>query len=88
MVGIPVTQQDINLTSGDISRALEHATNRANEFKQFLDQYSAQDLVDRWGFDLNDANVLKSAMGEMAVVSQAQADNRVFQAKIMGMGDV
>ncbi len=86
--GLPVTQADINNTSGDISRSLEHVTNRVKEFKQFTDQYTADDLVAKFGFDLADANVLKSAVGEMDVVAQAQAANRTFQAKIMGLGDV
>ena len=88
MAGIPVSQQDINLTGGDISRALERESRRVTEFKQFLDQYSAQDLVDKYGMTIDDATVMKSAVGEMAVVAQAQADNRTFQAKIMGLGDV
>lgn len=88
MVGIPVSQTDINLTAGDISRQLEHATNRALEFKQFMDQYSAQDLVDKFGFEENDANILKSAVVEQTTVAAAQAANRTFQQKIMGLGDV
>jgi len=86
--GLPVTQADINNTAGDISRSLEHVTNRVKEFKQFTDQYSADDLAAQFGFDVNDATVLKSAVGEMDVVAQAQTANRTFQAKIMGLGDV
>jgi predicted RNA-binding Zn ribbon-like protein len=88
MAGIPVSATEINLTGGDLSRQLENLCNRAAEFKAFLDQFTAQDLVDRFGMTLDDATVIKSAYGEIAIVVQAQRDNHTFQQRIWGLGDV
>lgn len=89
MAGIPVTATEINVTSGDISRRMQATCNDITEFKRFLDQYTADALVAMYPpLTLDDANLIKSAYGELALVVDTQTANRVFSSRIAGMGDI
>lgn len=88
MAGVPVTAQDLNSTAGDISLQTERVARRITEMKQYLDAFSAQDLADKYGISIDDANLIKSAYGELDLVAQAQAANHTFSARLAGLGDV
>ncbi len=88
MAGLNVTQTDINVTAGDICRALDYQLRRATNLKRFLDAYTAQNLFDKFGIALADGNLLKSAVGELATINATFLANRSFISQIEGLGDV
>src|SRR5262245_38585084 len=89
MAGIPVSAQDINVTSGDISRRMQATCNDVVEFKRFLDSYTADALAAAYPpLSVDDANLIKSAFGELQLVVDTQTANRTFSSRISGMGDI
>lgn len=88
MAGLPVQLNDINVTAGDICRAVAHHLNRAVNFKRFMDRFTAQDLVDKFAFTLADANLIKSAVADLAAVNATFQANRAFLDQLAGLGDV
>jgi hypothetical protein len=88
MAGLTVTNNDINITAGDIARAVAHHLNRGVNFKRFLDRFTAQNLVDQFGLTIGDANLIKSAFADLATVNATFQANRVFLDQLAGMGDV
>jgi hypothetical protein len=88
MPGLPIQQSDINVTAGDICRAVTHDLNRAANFKRFLDRFSSAQLVSAFGFTQGDADIIKSAFGELAAVNTTFQTNRTFVDMLAGLGDV
>jgi len=89
MAGIPVSTEELNVRTGDISRQVQIACNDVVEMKRYLDAFTADALVAKFpGLTLDDANLIKSAYGELQIVADAQAANRTFSSRIAGMGDV
>lgn len=88
MIGLSVQLNDVNITAGDVCRAVTHQLNRAAAFKRFLDRFTAQDLVTTFGFVLADANTLKSAVTQLDTINTTFQANRVFIDQLAGMGDV
>ncbi len=88
MPGLNVTQTDINNTIGDICRGTIYQLRRAINFKRFTDRFTAQDMVDKFGFTLADANLIKSAVGQLAAIDVTLQANRVFIDQVDGLGDV
>jgi hypothetical protein len=89
MAGLPVTANDINITSGDISRRQQAVTNDVLEFKRFLDAYTADALAAAYPpLTVDDANLIKSAFGELQMVADTQNANRTFSSRLAGMGDI
>lgn len=87
MVGSIVDLSTINRTAGDICYQVSHQLNRAAALKLFLDRFTAQNLVDSFGFTLGDANILKSAMTDLATINTTFAANRSFINQVAGLGD-
>jgi len=88
MAGLTVQQNDINITSGDICRAVAHSVNRAVNFKRFLDRFTSAQLVTQFGFTQGDADLIKSAFTELANINTAFQANRAFVDQLSGLGDV
>jgi hypothetical protein len=88
MAGLPVSGADVNLQGGDISRQMQNVCNRAEEFKRFLDRYSAEQMVEAFAMTLEDATLMKSGYGELALVVETQTNNRTFSSQLAGMGDI
>ena len=88
MVGLVVSQNDINITSGDICRSLTHSLNRAMNFKRFLDRFSSAQLVSQFGFTQGDADLIKSAFTDLATINTTFQANRAFIDQLAGLGDV
>ena len=87
MAGIPISNLELQNRAGTVSLNVQKACNDAEEFKRFLDSYSAQQLSDEFLIPLEDANLIKSAYGELDIVVQAQIANRTFSSRLTGMGD-
>jgi hypothetical protein len=88
MAGLTVTASDINNSIGDISRAVTYHLRRAVNLKRFLDRYTAQNLVDIFGIPLADANLIKSAAGELDTTNTTFQANRTFVDQVAGLGDL
>jgi hypothetical protein len=88
MAGLIVTANDVNNTVGDISRAIDYQMRRSINLKRFLDRFTAQDLFDKFGIPLADANLIKSAVGELATINTTFQANRSFIDQVEGLGDV
>lgn len=88
MAGLAITGEAINITVGDISRAIVHHMNRAIAFKRFTDRLTAADLASQFGISLADANMIKSAITELAQINATFQVNRAFIDQVSGLGDV
>lgn len=88
MTGVSVQITDINSTAGDICRAVAHHLNRAVALKRFLDRFTAQNLIDTYGFTMADATILKSAFTDLAAINTTFQANRAFLDQLSGLGDV
>lgn len=64
-VGIPVTKESLNAQLGGASQALRKATVSLQSMNEWGAAYSAEQLSDLYGFTPADANLLKSALGEV-----------------------
>lgn len=86
--GLPVQIGDINITAGDICRAVTHHLQRAMAMKLFLDRFSSAQLVSAYGFTQGDADIIKSAFAQLATIDVSFQANRTFINQLTGMGDV
>jgi hypothetical protein len=96
--GIQISQAEVNNVAGSIARSLFNVLANVDEFKSFLDGFTAQALVDAgYSATLADANNLKSAftdLGDMSSIWKngsatqtiAGHDFRVFPRKLIGVG--
>jgi hypothetical protein len=94
MVGITLTKQSIDATSGSVAVAVDTALTRVRQFKYFLDGTVDADLV-ALGYTAAEVATLRSAytdLDQLATVYQGGAllavakDFRVFARRLMGMG--
>lgn len=88
MAGLTVQGSDIQITSGDISRALAHTMNRGMAFKRFLDRFTSGQLVSIFGLVQADADLIKSAYADFATINTTFQANRLFLDQLAGLGDV
>lgn len=87
-IGIPVDKSTIDISAGNMALTLERSLNDAAELKLYFDRYSAGDIATMFGYTEQEANVLKSALGEADVVRQTYLANRTFLSQLAGLGDV
>lgn len=88
MVGIPVTINDVNGTSGDICRGVMYQLRRAKNLKRFVDRFTIPELVATFGFTVGDATLLKSAIAELDIIGTSLENNRASISQLIGLGDV
>lgn len=64
-VGVTVDRNSLNAKLGANSQALKKATIGLADLNDWAAAYSAQQLVDLYGFTLEEANLFKSALSEV-----------------------
>jgi hypothetical protein len=64
--GIQITKADIDQAAGTLARSQFHTASAVLQFKAWLDGLSAQDLIDDYAYSADDANMLKSAVADLA----------------------
>jgi hypothetical protein len=64
-VGIPVSKESINAQLGGASQSLRKSTVSLQSLNEWGAAYTAQQLSDLYGFTPEEANLLKSALGEV-----------------------
>lgn len=95
-VGRTISLAEINNAAGGIAGSLFATMDNITKMKAVLDGYTAQNLVDSFGFTLADANILKSAFTDMANVvalwtgvatsGTVPRDHRTFAKQLLGTG--
>ena len=68
-VGVPVDKAALNAKLGSNSQALKKAAIGLADLNEWAAAYTAEQLVDAYGFTLEEANLFKSAMGEVPDVT-------------------
>lgn len=83
-VGIPVDKAALDGKIGSNAQNVKKATVALADLNQWQAAYTAEDLVEQYGFSPEEANLFKSACGEIpqltAVVDGFQFLNRVWGA--------
>jgi len=64
-VGVPISKDSINAKLGGASSALKKATVQLADLNDWAAAYTAQQLADLYGFTLDEATLVKSAMTEV-----------------------
>lgn len=94
-VGRTISKDEINNAAGACAASLFSTLDNVSKLKAVLDGYTAQNLVDNFGFVLADANILKSAILDMDTLRQVwqgaaakspAADMRAFAKQLLGTG--
>ena len=67
-VGVTVDKATLNSKLGANSQSLKKATIGLADLNDWAAAYTAEQLVDAYGFTLEEANLFKSAMGEVPAV--------------------
>jgi hypothetical protein len=94
-IGRTITQAELNNVAGAIGTSLWAVMDNIAKAKAVVDDYTAQQLVDNFGFTLADANDLKTAyadMGQLVDIFRGQAalavakNFRPSTRKLLGTG--
>lgn len=94
-IGRTITQAELNNVAGAIGTSLWTVMDNITKAKAVIDDYTAQQLVDAFGFTLPDATDLKAAyadMGQLADIFRGQAalavakNFRPTTRKLLGTG--
>jgi hypothetical protein len=64
-VGVPVNKASLDAKIGSNAQALKKATVGLADLNDWAAAYTAEQLVDLYGFTLDEANLFKSAMTEV-----------------------
>ena len=64
-VGVPVTKDSVNAQLGGASQSLRKATVSLQSLNEWGAAYTAEDLSDLYGWTVEEATLLKSALGEV-----------------------
>lgn len=70
-VGVPVTKESLNSKLGANSQALKKASIGLADIADWASAYTAEQLVEGYGFTQEEANLFKSACGEVASITAA-----------------
>jgi hypothetical protein len=70
-VGIPVNKAALDSKIGANAQTLKKATVGLADLFDWQEAYSAQQLVDLYGYTLEEANLFKSACGEIPTITDA-----------------
>ena len=68
-VGVPVDRASLNAKLGSNSQALKRAAIGLADLNEWAAAYTAEQLSDLYGFTPEEANLFKSAMGEVPSVT-------------------
>jgi NADH/NAD ratio-sensing transcriptional regulator Rex len=82
-VGIPVTKAALDSKIGANAQTLKKSTVALADLAEWGAAYTAEQLVDAFGFTLEEANLFKSALGEVASVVTA-VDALAFLSQTWG----
>lgn len=82
-VGIPVDKNSLNAKLGSNSQALKKSSIGLADIADWAAAYSAEQLVDAYGFTLEEANLFKSACGEVPSIT-GPVDALAFLSKTWG----
>lgn len=82
-VGVVVDKNSLNAKLGANSQSLKKATVGLADLNDWAAAYTAEQLVDAYGFTLEEANLFKSAMGEVQPLVD-MVDNLVWLSKTWG----
>jgi hypothetical protein len=64
-VGVPVSKASLDAKLGGASSSLKKSTVQLADLYDWAAAYTAEDLVALYGYTLEEANLFKSAMGEV-----------------------
>jgi hypothetical protein len=64
-VGVPVDKASLDAKIGSNAQSLKKSRVGLADLADWAAGYTAQDLVDAYGFTLEEANLFKSALGEV-----------------------
>jgi hypothetical protein len=67
-VGVPISKESLNSKLGANAQSLKKARIGLADLNDWAAAYTAQQLVDLYGFTLEEANLFKSAMAEVPSV--------------------
>ena len=70
-VGVPVTKASLDAKIGSNAQALKKAAIGLADLRDWGAAYTAEQLVDAYGFTLEEANLFKSALGEVDSITAA-----------------
>lgn len=82
-VGVTVDKNSLNAKLGANAQSLKKATIGLADLNDWAAAYTAEQLVDAYGFTLEEANLFKSAMGEVPSVT-AVVDGLQWLSKTWG----
>jgi hypothetical protein len=82
-VGVVVDKNSLNAKLGANAQSLKKATIGLADLNDWAAAYTAEQLVDAYGFTLEEANLFKSAMGEVPQVT-AVVDGLQWLSKTWG----
>ena len=94
MVGLPVTQDEINTRAGEIARGFQRQFEDVTTMQEYLLQTPDSDLI-ALGFTADDVASLKTAFGDLAQLGRiwvgaeplaAAKDFRTFVRRLWGVG--
>ena len=94
MVGLPVTQDEINTRAGEIARGFQRQFEDVTTMQEYLLQTPDSDLI-ALGFTSDDVASLKTAFGDLAQLGRiwvgaeplaAAKDFRTFVRRLWGVG--
>jgi hypothetical protein len=82
-VGVPVNKAALDAKIGSNAQALKKAAIGLADLNEWAAAYSAEQLVDAYGFTLEEANLFKSACGEVPSIT-GPVDALQFLSKCWG----
>jgi hypothetical protein len=82
-VGIPVDKAALDSKIGANAQGLKRASVALADLYQWQEGYTAQQLVDLYGYSTEEANLFKSACGEIPAVRDL-VDGLVWLSKVWG----
>jgi uncharacterized protein len=83
--GVPLTKDDVNRTVGTYLQALDRLMDDLAAVKGTLDTMSAAEMVTRFGFELDDATVIKSALTDFDAVRAVYETKTTFMQRLWGL---
>lgn len=82
-VGLPIDKASLNAKMGANAQSLKKSAIGLADLNDWAAGYTAEQLVDAYGFTLEEANLFKSACGEVPAVT-AVVDGLAFLSKTWG----
>ena len=82
-VGVPVNKAALDAKLGGASQSLKKSAVQLADLFDWQEAYTAQQLVDLYGYTMEEATLFKSACGEIPTITDA-VDGLQFLSKTWG----